>query len=119
MLCLPRLDPKLVNGAVAQRLGERLVHEAVLLQQRQPGEAAARDRHLEVVAAAAVLDAEFRRLRKGGAEQGLELLGGHASMVRGDAYPVARWSSGCFRSESSSFRPSVCRCTSSSRGIAS
>ena len=41
-----------MDGAVAQRLGERLVDEAMLVEQREPGEARARDGHLEVVAAA-------------------------------------------------------------------
>ena len=34
-----RLDSKLVDGAVAQRLGERLVDEPVLVEQREPVEA--------------------------------------------------------------------------------
>jgi ATP-dependent Lon protease len=67
-----------VDGAVAERLGERLVDEAVLVEQRERGEAWTRDGHLEVVAAAgAVLDAQLDRVRKRGAEQRLELLGAH------------------------------------------
>jgi ATP-dependent Lon protease len=72
-----------VDGAVAERLGERLVDETVLLQQGQPREARAHDGHLEVVAAAgAVFDGELVRLGKGAAEQGLETSGGHRGMVR-------------------------------------
>jgi len=59
-----------VDGAVAQRLGERVVHEPVLIDERQSGETRARNRHLEVVAAArSVLDAELVRIREGAAQQ--------------------------------------------------
>jgi ATP-dependent Lon protease len=79
-----------VDGAVPQRIRERLVDEAMLVEQRKPVEARARDGHLEMVAAArAVLDAQLARVRKRGAEQGLETVGGHAAMVRSRAYPVA------------------------------
>jgi hypothetical protein len=71
-----------VNGAVAQRRGERLVDEAVLIEQREPGEARARDDHLEVVAAAgAILDAELIRVRERIAQQEFESLGSHAAML--------------------------------------
>jgi hypothetical protein len=54
-----------VDGAVAQRLGQRVVDEPVLLEQRQPVEVRALDRHLEVVAAAgAILDAQLGRVGK-------------------------------------------------------
>src|SRR5712691_838409 len=74
-----------MNSAVLQRLGERLVHEAVLVEQRQSHEAGARDRHLKVVAAAgAVLDPQFGRVGEGAMEQGLERLS------RNDSYASAR-----------------------------
>src|SRR5580765_829433 len=77
--CSSRLDSKLVDGAVAQRLGERLVHEAMLLEQRETRKTVARDDHLEVVAAAGpILDNDLARIGKGVAQQVLESLGGHA-----------------------------------------
>src|SRR3954453_24028635 len=48
----PRRDAKLVDGAVAQRIVELLVHEAVLLEERDPLEARAHDGHVDVVAPA-------------------------------------------------------------------
>src|SRR5262249_5858179 len=61
----PRLDSQLVDGAVAERLGQRVVYEPVLLEQRQPLEARALGGHLGMVAAAgAVLDAQLGRLRE-------------------------------------------------------
>lgn len=67
-----------MDGAVAERLGQRLVDEAVLVEQRQPGEARARHGHLEVVAAAgSVLDVQLVRVRERVAQQGFESLGGH------------------------------------------
>jgi len=54
-----------MDGSVPQRLRKRVVHEPVLLEQRQPDEPRRCDRHLEVVAAArAVLDAQVRCVRK-------------------------------------------------------
>ena len=54
-----------MNGAVAERLGQRVVDQPVLLEQRQPVETRARDGDLEVVTAAgAVLDAQLRRVGK-------------------------------------------------------
>ena len=48
-----------------QWLGERLVDEAVLVDERQAVEARTRNDHLEMIAAAgAVLDAEFARVRE-------------------------------------------------------
>jgi Lon protease-like protein len=71
-----------VDGAVAKRLRECLVDQAVLVEQRQAVEACARDDHLEVVAAAgAVLDAELVRIGKRAAQQSLETLDGHTVML--------------------------------------
>ena len=71
-----------MNCAVAERLRQRLVDEAVLVEQRQAVETRARDDHLEVVAAArAVFDAELVRIGKGAAQQGLETFGSHAAML--------------------------------------
>jgi len=71
-----------VDGAVAERLGERLVDEAVLFEQREPVEAGARHGHLEVVAAAGpVLDAQLARVGERAAEEGLDALGHHGLMV--------------------------------------
>jgi Lon protease-like protein len=71
-----------VNCAVAERLRERRVDEAVLVEKRQAVEARARHDHLEVVAAAgAVLDAELVRIRKRAAQQGLETFDSHAAML--------------------------------------
>ena len=54
-----------MDGAVAEGLGESLVHEAVLVEEREPIEARARDRHLKMVAASsAVLDAQLGRIGK-------------------------------------------------------
>ena len=77
-----------MNRAVAQRLGERLVDEAVLVEQRQAVEARARDDHLKVIAAAgAVLDAELARIRERTAQKRFEAIGGHAAIVLTAAYP--------------------------------
>ena len=72
-----------MDGSICERLRERVVDETVLLDERQPGKAAARDRYLEMVAAARpVLDRELARIGKGGAEEYLERLGiGHRSIV--------------------------------------
>jgi len=51
-----RRDSKLVDGAVAERRGERAVDEAVLLDQRQTLERGALDGHVEVIAAARAVD---------------------------------------------------------------
>jgi hypothetical protein len=68
-----------MDGAVAQRLGQRVVDEPVLVQQGKAVEARARDCHLEVVAAAgAVLDAQLGGVRKCTLEQASKGCGGHA-----------------------------------------
>jgi hypothetical protein len=55
------LDAQLVNRAIAEGGCERLIDESVLLEQREAVEARARDRDLEVIAAAcAVLDVDLR-----------------------------------------------------------
>ena len=52
-----------MDGAVAERLGQCLVHEAMLVEEREPVEARAHDRYLKVVAAAgAVLDVQLARV---------------------------------------------------------
>jgi len=67
-----------VDGAVAKRLGERLVHEAVLVEQREPLEPRACDDDLVVVAAArAVLDQDLVGVRKCVAQERLEPLDRH------------------------------------------
>jgi hypothetical protein len=67
-----------MNGAIAKGVCESRVHEPVLLEEREPVEARARDGHLEVVAAARpVLDDEFGRVGKGGSQQALESGHGH------------------------------------------
>jgi Lon protease-like protein len=79
-----------VDGAVPQRLGKRLVDEAVLIEQRQPVEARARHGHLEVVAAAGpVIDGQHGRVGKRVAEQRFEPVGSHATMLDAAEYPVA------------------------------
>ena len=86
-----------MDGAVAQRLGERLVHEAVLVEQRQPVEPVAGYGHLEVVAATrTVVHPQLLRVRKRVPQQGFEMLDGHAAMVRPRAYPVAMEEIGLF-----------------------
>jgi ATP-dependent Lon protease len=86
-----------VNRAVAERGAERLVDEPVLLEQREPCEAAARHGHLEVVAAArAVLDVQLGRVGKRVSQQGLQALGGHDAIVGEGAYPGAMEEIGLF-----------------------
>ena len=68
-----------MDGAVGQRRGERLVDEAVLVEERQAVEAAARHAHEEVVAGAGAVDhVEVRRLREGVLEQAAQPLHRHA-----------------------------------------
>ncbi len=86
-----------MDGAVAERLGERLVDEAVLVEQRQPLETGTGHGHLEVVAAACpVVHTQLLRVRKRFAEEGFETFDGHAAMVRPGAYPVAMEEIGLF-----------------------
>src|SRR5436190_9232983 len=69
-----------MDRAVPQRPGERVVHKTVLVEERQPLEARARDDHLEMVTAArAVLDAQLRRVGKRAAQQRFEALDSHAA----------------------------------------
>ena len=67
---------------VAQGLGERVVDQPVLFQQRQAVETRGRNRHLEVVAAArAVFDVKLRRIGERLPEQRLQRFGRHAAIV--------------------------------------
>ena len=71
-----------MDGAVAERLRERLVDQAMLVEQRQAVEARAGDDHLEVIApAGAVLHAKLVRIGERAAQQGLETFDGHAVML--------------------------------------
>ena len=45
-----------MNGAIGKWLGQRVVDEPVLLDERKPVERGRSDRHLEVVAAAGSVD---------------------------------------------------------------
>jgi hypothetical protein len=77
-----------MNRSVTQWLSERLVDEAVLVEQRQAVEAGARDDHLEVIASTgAVLDAELARVRERTAQKCFETIRGHATIVLTAAYP--------------------------------
>ncbi len=59
-----------MNGAIGHRVCEGGVDELVLLEERQPVEARARDRDLEVVAAAGSIgDQNLRRIGKSALEQ--------------------------------------------------
>ena len=71
-----------MDGAIAQRLGERVVDQPVLLEERQPVEAGCHDGHLEVVAAArAVVDAQLGGVWKCLLQQPLQWLACHSAMV--------------------------------------
>ena len=79
-----------MDGPVAQRLGERVVHEPVLVDERQAVEARALHDDLEMVAAAgAVLDVELVRVRKRAAQQRFEALDGHGHHGTGAVVPLA------------------------------
>jgi Lon protease-like protein len=79
-----------VDRAVAQRLGERVVHEPVLVEQRQAGEARARHGHLKMVTSAGpILDAELFRLGERTAQQGFEKLDGHDAHAIASGVPCA------------------------------
>ena len=67
-----------MDGAVGERRRERVVDEPVLLDEREPVEAAAADGHLELVAAARpVDDFELVGVGKRLLEQRSERLGDH------------------------------------------
>jgi Lon protease-like protein len=69
----------------------------MLLEQREPCEAGARDGHLEVVASArAVLHAQLVRVGKRVSQQGLQALRGHQAIVGEAAYPGAMDEIGLF-----------------------
>ena len=71
-----------MDCSVLERLGERLVHAAVLVEQGEPVEARARHGDLEMVATAgAVLDTQLRRVGERVAQKGLQALGHHALML--------------------------------------
>ena len=71
-----------MNCAVPQRLGQCLVDEPVLLEQRQAGESRRRDRHLKMVTAAgAIFDAQLGGVRERLPQEALERVGRHAAMV--------------------------------------
>ena len=62
-----------MDRAVRDRLGKGIVDKAVLVDEREPGEPRARDRHLEMVPAPrSVLDGQLGRLGKGAAEELLQ-----------------------------------------------
>lgn len=74
-----------MDRPVGERLGEGVVDEPVLVDERQVVEARAGDHDLEVVAGAGpVEDGQLGSVRKGLAEQLLETIHGHA-----DIMPVA------------------------------
>jgi hypothetical protein len=65
-----------VDRPVAEWRRKRFVDEPVLLDEREPVETAARERHLEVVASArSVLDGELARIRERGAQECFECAG--------------------------------------------
>ena len=72
-----------MDRPVGERHGKRVVHQAMLLDERETVEAGARHGHLEVVAAAgAILDGEPARIGEGLAQERLERLGGgHGTIV--------------------------------------
>ena len=77
-----------MNRAVAQRFGKRLVHEPMLVEERQAVKARTRDDHLEMVAATGtVLDAELVRVRERTAQKRFEAVGSHEPIVLTATYP--------------------------------
>src|SRR5438445_2423634 len=75
-----------MDGAVAKGLGQCFVHESMLVEEREPVEARARDRHLKMVAAAcAVLDEQLARIRERMLQQLLERFGRHPPMLAVEA----------------------------------
>ena len=86
-----RLHSELVDRPVGERPCERLVDEAVLIDEREPVEAAAGDRDLEVVAAARpVFHPDLARVGERVAEKRLEPVGhDHGIIVAVRAPPVS------------------------------
>jgi Lon protease-like protein len=71
-----------VDCAVRERLGEGVVHEAVLVDEREPVEAAALDDHLKVVAAACPIgNVKLLRVGKGMPQQVLERVARHRAQL--------------------------------------
>ena len=71
-----------MDGPVAERLGKRVVHEPMLIEEREPVEARALDDDLEVVAPArAILDTQILGVGERVAQERLETVDGHAVMV--------------------------------------
>ena len=71
-----------MNRPVCEGLGKRLVNEPVLLDEREPVEAAAGNRHLEVVAAAgAILDRELARVGERVAEERFKRAGNDHGII--------------------------------------
>jgi len=58
-----------MNGAITEGVGERVVDEPVLLDEREPVEALARDHDLEVIAATRSIVDRKVRIRKSLREQ--------------------------------------------------
>ena len=77
-----------MDGAVGERLGERVVHPTVLVDERKAVEVGAHHGHLEVVAAAgSILDVDRRGGRKGILEQLADRRRLHAAMLVTSGYP--------------------------------
>lgn len=71
-----------MDGAVGERRGEGVVDEPVLVDEREPLEAGAGDRHLEVVTApSAVEHGELGRIGKRLLQEVFERLGHHGCIV--------------------------------------
>ncbi len=71
-----------MDGPVGERLRERVVDEAVLLDEREPVEAPGLDRDLEVIAAArAIGDRELVGVGEGGAEERLQRVRGDHGII--------------------------------------
>ena len=88
-----------MDRPVGERLGERVVDESVLVDERKPVECGARDDDLEVVASSrSVDDCDLRRVRERSAEKPFETIGRHDRIMPaapGSAQPrqaaVAGW----------------------------
>src|SRR5439155_22101616 len=104
-----RRDPQFVNGAIRERGGERAVDELVLLDEREALEAGARDRHLEVVAAAGAVRDRDLVAGKRVAQESLQPLR-HFEFAR----PCARYSS---RSERVSIPVGLPRVATTTAGL--